>query len=117
MNVLGVDVDANLLRRWQDWLAPDMQPFFVESLRPWPKTDARQLSLELTDTYKVWKLDRSLETLWLDEETFFAMSRSERAALVRAQVEHGRGAVPAVRAWADLVDPEALRAQAGGHRF
>jgi len=121
--VLGVDVDADLLRRWQGWLAPQVQPFFVESLRSWPESArapvglTAELSPELRDTYKVWKLDRSLETLWLDEETFFTMSRSERAALVRAQVEHRRGAVPAVRAWADLLAAATLRSQADGHRF
>ena len=117
MIVLGVDVDTDLLRSWQGWLAPDVQPFFVESLRPWPKTDAGHLSPELRDTYKVWKLDRSLKTLWLDEDTFFAMSRSERAALVQSQVRCGRGAVPAVRGWSDLLDPATLQSQAGGYRF
>lgn len=118
MVVLGVDVNPNLLALWQRWLAPEIQPFFVESLRSWPKSGLTgDLSAELRDTYKVWKLDRSLKTLWLDEESFFALPRAERARLVRSQVAHGRGAVPTVRQWADLIDPVTLRSQADGHRF
>jgi hypothetical protein len=119
--VLGVDVDEDLLRCWQRWLAPEVQPFFVPSRRSWPTgapaLGEGPLSPELRDTYKVWKLDRSLEVLWLDERTFLGMSRSERASLVRSQVRCGRGAVPAVRGWLDVVDPTALRSQADGHRF
>jgi hypothetical protein len=37
--------------------------------------------------------------------------------LVRAQVDHRRGAVPSVRRWSDLVDPATLRSQADGRRF
>lgn len=117
--VLGVEVDRELLRQWQQWLAPPVQPFFVESLRPWPASASRagRLTPELRDTYKVWKLDRSLKLLWLDEEAFFALSPADRGALVSAQVRAGRGAVPPVRAWSDLFDASRLREQADGHRF
>src|SRR5687767_694711 len=99
MRVLGVSVSADLHNGWRQWLAPEVQPFFVEPLRTWPKSTlgARSLTRELRDTYKAWRVDRSLKTLWLDEETFLGMSRSQRATLVRAQVDHRRGAVPSVR--------------------
>jgi hypothetical protein len=119
MNVLGVPVSADLYERWAGWLAPEMQPFFVESLRDWP-SGARPggtLSAELGHTYRTWRIDRSLETLWLDEATFSDMPRARRAALVRAQVGHGRGAVPSVRRWSDVLDQRTVRVQADGHRF
>jgi hypothetical protein len=115
--VLGIDVSADVLTRWAEWLAPAVQPFFVESRRGWPKSAAGALSPELGDTYRTWRVDTSLERVWLDEETFSALSRSQRSSLVRAQVEHGRGAVPSVRRWSDVVVPAVLRAQADGHRF
>ena len=118
MIVLGINVDVELQHSWERWLAPEVQPFFVESLRSWPKgADAGPLSPELRDTYKVWKLDRSLKVLWLDEGGFLGMSREKRALLVKYQVAHGRGAVPSVRGWLDALDETTLRAQADGHRF
>ena len=118
MRVLGVDIGAELQERWASWLAPEVQPFFVESLRPWPSRVHRgALTPELENTYATWRIDRSLETLWLDEGTFFEMPKAQRAALVREQVHNRRGAVPSVRRWADLLDPAQLRRQADGHRF
>src|SRR5688500_9886168 len=102
MIVLGVEVSADLHNRWRQWLAPDVQPFFVDSLRAWPKSvlaTNSALSPEQGDTYKAWRVDRSLKTLWLDEATFHDMPRSQRAAMVRAQVERRRGAVPSVQRW------------------
>src|SRR5687768_13090720 len=92
---LGVQVSADLRAAWQQWLAPEVQPFFVDSLRPWPRSASGPgvLPREVSDTFAAWRVDRSLETLWLDEASFLAMSRPERAALVRAQVQHRRGAV------------------------
>ncbi|MEY2426374.1 MAG: hypothetical protein QOI61_1946 [Actinomycetota bacterium] len=116
--VLGIDVDAALLTAWRDWLAPEIQPFFVESLRRWPKLhDRHELQPELHYTYTLWNVPRRLKTLWLDEATFFELPRAARAALVRDQVTCGRGAVPTVRKWADLSDATELRSQADGHRF
>lgn len=119
MILLGIAVNANLLDRWRVWLAPEVQPFFVDSLRAWPKGTfpRRSLSPELRDTYRAWRVDRSLKTLWLDEAMFLGMSQSQRSTLVRAQVVHRRGAVPSVRRWWDLLDEAVLRSQADGHRF
>ena len=117
--VLGIAVDSATLAAWTSWLAPAVQPFFVESASEWPRgVEAdHAMTPELRDTYAAWRVDASLERVWLDEAAFMAMPRAERARLVRAQVVHRRGAVPTVRAWSDLVDPSVLRAQADGHRF
>jgi hypothetical protein len=119
MKALGIAVSNELYNDWRRWLAPEVQPFFVDSLEPWPASARREQSLgqELIETYAAWRIDRSLKIVWLDEETFVGMTRSQRATLVRAQVEHRRGAVPSVRRWSDLLDPEVLRSQADGHRF
>jgi hypothetical protein len=108
--VLGIDVDDELIDKWKTWLAPARQPFFVETggQKSWEMSD------ELRDTYRLWRIDRSLRVRWLDEDEFFAMPRAERAVLVREQERHKRGAVPSARRWADLVD---ARSQADGHRF
>ena len=76
MIVLGVPVSADLQNSWRNWLAPDVQPFFVDSVRRWPKSTVRTtcISPELGHTYKVWKVDRTLETLWLDEATLLGMT-------------------------------------------
>ena len=119
--MLGIEVGDDLLARWRDWLAPAVQPFFVESRRSWPASAGwdgeRTLSDELGHTYRTWRVDRSLDVVWLDEATFLDLPASRRAALVREQRRHGRGAVPSVRRWSDLVDPEVMRSQAGGARF
>jgi hypothetical protein len=110
VRVLGIDVDRALVDKWKTWLAPARQPFFVEK----GGTRDRSMSEELWDTYHLWRVDKSLRVRWLDEDEFFALPRAERARLVRQQVRARRGAVPTVRAWADLVD---ARDQADGHRF
>jgi hypothetical protein len=117
--VLGIAVGDALVRDWQSWLAPAVQPFFVESASDWPAgvVADHDLSPELRDTYKTWRMTGTRERVWLDEAAFLAMSRADRTRLVRAQVECRRGAVPTVRGWSDLVDPARLRSQADGHRF
>jgi hypothetical protein len=110
VRILGCDVDDALVGKWKAWLAPARQPFFVD------KGGRRDHSMseELWDTYHLWRVDKSLGVRWLEEDEFVALPRAERARLVRQQVRAGRGAVPTVRGWADLVD---ARAQADGHRF
>lgn len=119
VSMLGIDVGEDLLRSWAAWLAPEVQPFFVESLSPWPAgvDGPSVLSAEQRDTYELWNLDRTQKVLWLDESRFAAMPRADRAALVRLQARSHRGAVPAVRRWSDLFDAAVLRSQADGHRF
>lgn len=117
--ILGIQVDDDALGRWSDWLAPEMQPFFVEDPYSWPSTGGRhEVTPALRDTFAFWNVDRGdLEVIWLDEDRFRALSRRHRGILVRSQVDCGRGEVPTVRRWCDLLDPDTLRGQADGHRF
>jgi len=122
VDVLGIAVETSVVRRWARWLAPASQPFFLTAgeavdLGLTPDRAGRDLSAELRDTYEVWNLPTGLEVVWLDEHMFHAQARNVRAALVRAQVRRGRGAVPAISDWADIVDAQVLREQADGHRF
>lgn len=116
--MLGVEVDDRLVRSWCEWLAPAVQPFFVDSARSWPEAAAGEdLSPELRDTYRAWRLESPYEVVWLDEPTFMGIARGRRRELVRCQVRRRRGAVPSVRGWSDLIAADSLRAQADGHRF
>jgi hypothetical protein len=116
--LLGIPVDDRTLGLWRTWLAPQVQPFFVERSRDWPTVAGdHELTAELRDTYELWNVDRALAVTWLDEAGFAALPRSQRARLVRSQVRHSRGAVPTVRGWSDLVGDDVLREQADGHRF
>jgi hypothetical protein len=120
VRVLGVDVDADLLSSWRGWLAPERQPFFSEHGEAAAAVTGdlqRGLSAELRDTFTLWKVKDETSVLWFDEASFVALPRAERAALVRSQVRLGRGAVPVVRRWLDVLDAAALKAQADGHRF
>ncbi|TDD49770.1 hypothetical protein E1263_31705 [Kribbella antibiotica] len=120
MDVLGIEVEPALARRWAGWLAPARQPFFLtaaEAAELGLETAVRDLSPELRDTYEVWNVAKDLEVVWLDEGAFHGQPREARAELVRTQVRHGRGAVPAVADWADLLHAPVLREQADGERF
>lgn len=118
MIVLGIKVPAQLRERWQRWLAPELQPFFIASLRDWPVNAGRHgLSQELADTYAVWRVDPSLKTLWMTKDTFFSMSKQKRSELLRVQATHKRGAVPSLRRWSDLLDEKVLRSYGDGYRF
>ena len=118
--ILDIGIGRDVIRAWCTWLAPDVQPFFVDEGSDWPESrpaPAEGLTPELRDTYKVWRLRDRGEILWLDETAFTALSRPRRRRLVRSQVDRRRGAVPSVRRWADLLDVETLRDQADGQRF
>lgn len=118
--VLGIDVAPALLERWVQWLAPDPQPFLVESPAAWHdcQDEGGTLTEELKDTFRLWwGVERSSTLLWISEDQFAGLPRARRAALVREQVRRRRGAVPSVRAWRDVLDVAELRGQADGHRF
>lgn len=120
MTAVGIEVDRGLFDKWSEWLAPEVQPFFVDDKGEWPEALGSGdvvLSPELRDTFKVWRLRDRADVVWLDEGTFMGLDHDRRRRLVRAQASRGRGAVPSVRPWADLVDVEVVRVQAGGHRF
>ncbi|HEY3560462.1 MAG TPA: hypothetical protein VGL05_23515 [Kribbella sp.] len=120
LTVLGVPVSPDLLERWVDWLAPDEQPFFVtrKQARTWKlEADEREPSREDRDTYWIYAIDRkAARTVCLSEAAYGELPKPTRAALVRAQVNHGRGSVPTVRRWVGEIGPE-VRQQADGHRF
>ncbi|GAA5014871.1 hypothetical protein GCM10023317_53810 [Actinopolymorpha pittospori] len=123
VDILGIEVETALVRRWAAWLAPACQPFFLTA------AEAAELGLtsegglldalspELRDTYETWNLAKDLKTVWLDEHAFHAQPQEVRAKLVLAQVRHGRGAVPSVTDWTDIFDAQVLREQADGNRF
>lgn len=118
MQVLNIEVPGELLGKWKRWLAPRVQPFFLpQRLRGVQSLPARDLTPELRDTYRTYNLKNARTKMFLDEARFMALSRRDRGALVRAQVDLGRGAVPTVHGWKDLIDPSLLRGQADGHRF
>lgn len=114
--MLGIEVDEPRLAQWTEWVTPDRQPFLVEQGHFLQGETSGTLSAELLDTFELYAIDPSLRLAWLDELAFMALSRPERAELVRAQVSRGRARVPTVRAWSSLVGAKA-REQADGHRF
>ncbi len=123
VEVLGIEVETSLVRRWARWLAPACQPFFLTAAEAAELRLASEcgvvddLSPELRDTYETWNLAKDLEVVWLDEHAFHTQPPDVRARLVLAQVGHGRGAVPSITDWADIFDAQVLREQADGHRF
>ena len=119
MRLLGIDVPPSMRDAWCSYLAPAVQPFFVteDERRALPAGADGTLTPDLRDTYKAWGIDRSLAQVWLDEQTFLSLPRETRARLVRSQIAHRRGAVPAVKAWSEVLPADVLRAQADGHRF
>ena len=119
MQVLNVDVPPGLPQHWVTWLAPGSQPFFLAGRQAaeWGLTVGQwPADPQLRDTYEMYGEPDRTCVAWLDEPSFLALPGPVRAGLVRAQVEHGRAAVPTVRAWTRLLGP-GIREQAGGHRF
>jgi hypothetical protein len=123
VDVLGIEVEPALVRRWVGWLAPACQPFFLTAAEaaelglPSKAGRVDALEPELRDTYETWNLAKDLEVVWLDEDAFHAQPPDVRARLVLAQARHGRGAVPSIADWVDVLDAQVLREQADGHRF
>jgi hypothetical protein len=119
MRVLDIPVSPALLKNWVDWLAPDKQPFYVtaKQLKSWNlQQDDTEPDPNLRDTYRTYSVDGRLRSVWLDETGFLSLPQATRAGLVRAQVINGRGAVPSVRRWREVLGLE-LKSQADGHRF
>lgn len=120
LTVLGISVSPDLLQRWVDWLAPDEQPFFLtpKQATEWElPLDDREPTREQRDTYRTYGVDGTASrTSWLTEAAYLNLPKATRAALVRAQVQHDRAAVPTVHRWSGVLGPE-VRQQADGHRF
>jgi hypothetical protein len=118
--VLGIDVHPTLVASWVGWLAPDPQPFLVDSPGSWRECDDEGgvMTAELEDTYRLWwGVERDSVVIWISEKQFAVLPKATRAALVREQVNRRRGAVPTVRSWQDVLDSARLRSQADSHRF
>jgi hypothetical protein len=109
--ILGIEVSDATLARWVEWFAPDPQPFLVEGGEHVP------VSEELRDTFGLYDLTRRrVSVRWIREVEYFAMTRSERSALLRDQVRLGRALVPTVAS----IGPDlrrSAREQADGRRF
>ncbi|MCP2014948.1 hypothetical protein L1280_002100 [Deinococcus sp. HSC-46F16] len=110
MHVLNILVSPDLLGLWAGWLALERQPFFLTGeevralgLHAEPRAEAR-LTPEARDTFALWGVAPGADHVaWLTEEEWLALPTATQRALVRAQVRHGRGAVPHVRDFADLL--------------
>lgn len=74
------------------------------------------LTAELRDTYGIYGLPEDSVIVWLSEDQFSGLPRSQRAALVRFQRTVGREVVPTVTSWRAILG-ELAREQAEGHRF
>ena len=116
VHVLGIRVGETLAERWLGWLAPDPQPLLV---RGPGETDVPP---ELRDTFELYSLRaRGLSVRWLTEAAYLSLDPHARAALVRSQVELGRGLVPTSGRrrffwWPSTVTGDALAAFVTGTR-
>lgn len=117
MRALNIEVPRDLLMRWIQWFAPDVQPFLVDAdladclgMEP----EGTPLPAELRDTFAIYGLPNRLGYVWLNESHFMGLPKAVRAALVRAQRTFERQLVPSVKAWPSL---DGVRGQADGHRF
>ncbi|WP_234009229.1 hypothetical protein [Deinococcus sp. NW-56] len=110
MHVLNIPVSPDLLSWWAGWLAPERQPFFLTGeearglgLHAELRVEAR-VTPEERDTFALWGVAPGADHVaWLSEGEWLALPTATQRALVRAQVRHGRGAVPHVRDFADLL--------------
>lgn len=70
VNVLGIEVGAALLNKWQRWYAPDVQPFYVESTKGLPRSLDGEFTPELRDSFKAWSpSNKGKKVVWFDEPT------------------------------------------------
>ncbi|MCU1593152.1 MAG: hypothetical protein JWO12_544 [Frankiales bacterium] len=116
LQVLGIDVPEDLLKRWAGWFAPNPQPFLLDVRDDLLGSDNVELSPELRDTFEVYAVTGGLRLAWLTEENFRELPQGRRAEVVRAQARYERGLVPSVRSWASLLG-DVARHQADRHRF
>ncbi|MCP3805071.1 hypothetical protein NLX83_37975 [Allokutzneria sp. A3M-2-11 16] len=83
MNVLGVEVAADLFQRWRDWFAPRLQPFRATEAVPGRRSRS---SAEVRDTFHMY----GGSWIWLQETEFAQLPLEERRALVRGREATGR---------------------------
>ena len=67
--VLGIEVDDGLFAQWKQWVAPPVQPFFVDSTKGMPKSLGGAFTAEDHDTFRTYspKL-RGKKVIWLDQD-------------------------------------------------
>lgn len=79
--VLGIEVDDDLLRRWRSWYSPERQPFRVDGLAPGVAAQVpvhnRSPSAEWRDTFFLYHGTWT----WLTEEEFKTLPFTARRSL------------------------------------
>lgn len=119
VEVLRIEVPATLLAQWATWFAPESQPFAVPFGSPLAHAGRVFEPVnepEVRDTLELYSQPSGMVLRSFTHDEFASLPRATRSGLVRAQVTHGRGQVPSVRAWPSLRD-EGIADQADGHRF
>ena len=86
---LGIEVNSDLLDRWRNWFAPQLQPFSTSRLGADAVGVGRpgQPTLNLRDTFHVYS-DESWT--WLEEPEFTHLSTRMQRALVHGRAATGR---------------------------
>ena len=119
INVLGIEVNQELLLRWTGWFAPKSQPFLIpkghrlETIGE--RFDPKQ-NPEIRDTFEIYGEEDRILCRAVDAEAFLALPRDERSNLIQLQVQQGRPLVPAIRSWPNL-SSRAINAAGNGLRF
>ncbi|MHB8340663.1 MAG: hypothetical protein ACYDB7_05745 [Mycobacteriales bacterium] len=119
VEVLGIEVAADLLARWAAWYAPESQPFLLPADSPLagigPSFDPSPAH-EARDSFGIYSLPDAVVCRTVAYHEFMSLPRDARSYLVRTQRTLGRSLVPSVRAWPSLRSL-GTAAQADGHRF
>lgn len=110
VHLLNISVSPRVLISWAGWLAPERPPFFLTGeearaleLHAEARAEAR-FTPEERDTFALWGVGPGADHVArLTEEEWWTLPPAARRALVRAQVRHGRGAVPRTRDFSDLL--------------
>lgn len=85
-NVLGIPVPAELVERWRDWFAPEVQPFPVGDPELGDRGRKISPSDEVRDTFWMY----GGRWIWLDEQEFSELPFAVRSALLRERQATGR---------------------------
>lgn len=88
-NALGIRVASDLLDRWRESFAPQLQPFSTTLLGVDASAVGRpaQPTLDIRDTFHVYSDD---DWTWLEEEEFVDLNLRVRRALLRGRAATGR---------------------------
>jgi len=86
INVLGIDVTDDLLARWREWFAPEVQPFPSDGCELGDLGRTVDPTPEVRDTFYLY----SGERVWLDESEFSGLPLAVRRVLLRDREATGR---------------------------